>query len=161
MSMASNIHTEGNRALIQPLINSLSNSAEASGHAWFARALAQNRLLAYLEFAPAESVVSSLNSLLYAFTHPGTREGLCQLCVGLFGLQSVVLLDDYPNQVGITITNSNDDFLKAVADQTHAISDGIYAQAGTSLQEVVSSDPQYFFKRFLPAGVVIKSINIS
>ncbi len=161
MSAASHLNIEGNRALITPLADSLAASAKASGHAWFAHAIAKNRLLAYLEFAPPESVVSSLNSLLYAFTHPGTREGLSQLCTGLFGLQSTVFLDDEPNQVGITITNSNDDFLKAIADKRYALSDGVYAQAGTSLEAVVGTEPEMFFKQFLPAGVVLGHLDIS
>jgi len=134
---------------------------EAQNHPWFAQKIAGMRLLAYLEYAPRGEIVASMQSILYAFTHPGTREGLCRLCVGLFGQQSILILDETPNTLTINITNANQDLSFSVAEPTHAVAEPPYTVAGTSLSSVVGTDPYYFFKRFLPAGVVLLPLNIS
>jgi hypothetical protein len=153
------------KAVVAPLESNLEADFDglknAVNHEWFSKNIAAFGLMAYLEFAPKEHFNQSMKSLAYAFKHAGTREALCQLCLGLFGLNSVIIIDESPNQISLKITNSNSNFNYTVANTDKALASNDKAIAGTSLKTFTDNDPLAFFKLFIPAGVVLTGLEIS
>lgn len=162
--MSSKTVIEYNHAIVSPLfdtiINDVNQLKDAINHRWYANKIIEYNLLSYLAYAPQETVVEAMHALFYAFSHSGTREGLCQLCLGLFGRDATIIIDDEPNTVSITIQNANRNFDFAVADETLTVASSHHAVAATSLQSIVGSNPSQFFKQFLPAGVILTSLKI-
>lgn len=158
---------EYDRRIVSPLydvmMDALAGLADATHHHWFAREVRDRRLLGYLEYAPDITLVQAMRGLFYALSHSGSREGLCQLIHGIFGVQSVIIIDEEANTLSIEVINAmvSTDYVIAShkSDPMVHASKG-YAIAGGSLSSVLGNDPAYFFRDFLPAGVVITSFHI-
>jgi hypothetical protein len=139
---------------------SLKSYATAYNDAWFAQKIQEYNLLGLMQYATPDALVQSMHALLYAFSHPATREGFCQLCLGVFGQNAIVFIEDAPASVSIQISMQQNNYNFALADMFNfALSGADYATAGTSLGRI-TNDPKLFLQKFLPAGVILKGLQI-
>lgn len=154
---------EHDRAIVSPLFDEAIAGAEeladAPNHIWLAHALIRHQLLAYLEYATPAMLVESMHALFYAFQHSGSREGLAQLCLGLFGHDALVILDDTPNTVSLDITVTNEAFYASLVNPSYSMTNQQYTLVSISLA-TLSSNPLQFLQQFLPAGVVLQRLDI-
>lgn len=130
---------------------------------WFWQEIMRRDLLRFLEFAVEPTLVGTAENLLYAYTYSGTMEGIIRLSQGLFGAQSIIIVDDStPAVIDIEIKNANTNFLYALAQKDYALAiEERFAAATSDLASVVSYDPLQFFRNFLTPGRVLRSLNIS
>lgn len=130
---------------------------------WFWREIVKRDLLRFLEFAIDQTLVDTAKTLLFAYTYPGTMEGLIRLSQGLFGNQSIIIIDDStPAVVEIEIKNANVEFLYALAQKNYTLSaEEKFALATTDLGRVVNYDPLQFFRNFMTPGRVLKNLTIT
>lgn len=158
---------------VKNVINDLTHAQQASlyeyrnamYHSWFASQIVSHELLALLRYASEESQVASMHALLYAYAHPGTREGLCQLCLGLFGSDSLVIVEEAPAQVYLKIAISNAGFFFTVLGQdasgeVMSVVAGDFTVVAFSLQ-ALSNDPIYFLRQFVPVGVILTGLELT
>jgi hypothetical protein len=139
---------------------SISGYGQAHTDPWFATKIRDLGLLSLLQYAGDEVLVQSMHAILYAFTHPGTREGFCQLCLGVFGKNSLIFLEDGPATLAVRISLQQNSYNFTLASLFgYALAGQEYAVAGTSLARI-TQDPKLFLQQFLPAGVVLKSLDI-
>lgn len=134
---------------------------------WFVNMLVDQDLLSNLSFVQQQNRVKAMYHLLYAYAHPGTREALCRLCLGVFGEQSTVILDDDPMVIKIQIKNANLTFFYAhynaahgqIDDEAYA-ADLLHALAVRDLSSVATTDPAVWFKQFIPPEVILAELKI-
>lgn len=125
---------------------------------WFAHAIQHYRLLAYLEYANTQALSESLHAFIYAFNHPATRESLSQLCLGLFGSTSRIIIEATPAKINLTIEVYNENFF-------FALSDGQFALAQeSSLADInitrITYNPFLLLREFIPAGYILEAVTI-
>lgn len=133
------------------------------GNIWFWQEIVRRDLLRFLEFAIDPTLVGTADNLLYAYTYSGTMESIIRLSQGLFGRQSIIIVNDTtPAVIDIEIKNANTNFLYALAQQNYALAiEERFAAATSDLASVVSYDPLQFFRNFLTPGRVLRSLDIS
>lgn len=134
-----------------------------SDNVWFWREIVKRDLLRFLEFAIEPTLISTAENLLYAYTYSGTMEGIIRLSQGLFGRQSIIIVDDStPAVIDIEVKNANANFLYALGQKNYTLAlEERFAAATADLAAVVSYDPLQFFRNFLTPGRVLRSLNIS
>ena len=132
-------------------------------HVWFWKAIVQRNLLRFLQLAVEPTLVSTAENLLYAYTYSGTMEGIVRLCQGLFGLGSVVIIDDStPAVIDVEIQNANINFLYSLSQKDYALApEAQFAAATSDLAAAVSYDPLQFFRNFLTPGRVLRRVHIT
>lgn len=130
---------------------------------WFWREIVLRDLLRFLEFAVEPTLVEVAQNLLYAYTYSGTMESIIRLSQGLFGPDSIVIVDDSePAIIDIEIKNANVNFLYALAQKDYALAyEERFAMATSDLGSVISYDPLQFFRNFLTPGRVLRNLNIN
>jgi hypothetical protein len=144
--------------LAKPATQALKGYGKSFADAWLSQRLVEHNLLYYLDFVDKADLVSGMHALLYAYTYPGTYLALMQLSRALFGLDSLVIIDESPALVHLKVVVSNPKFFFAIGDYSHAVSED-FAVAEISL-DYVSGDPHAFLQQFLPAGVILGTLEI-
>lgn len=140
-------------------VEALTAYGMAMHDAWFASKIRDEQMLGLLRYASPDMLIGSMHALLYAYAHPGTREGFCQLCLGLFGRDAIVIIDDEPAIVSVDVYIRNEAFYFAIAESGFAAAMG-FALAEISLASL-TSDPRSFLEQFLPAGVMLRELNFA
>ncbi|NIZ41399.1 hypothetical protein PVA45_07760 (plasmid) [Entomospira entomophila] len=132
---------------------------QAPHHLWFAMAIRDHQLLALLHYATLQMLPASLHALLYAYAHPGTREAIAQLCLGLFGDDALVIIVEEPAIVRLDIAIGNENFFFTLAEEESALAE-IWALADFNL-ESLTQNPRHFLQHFMPIGVLLAEVNLT
>lgn len=131
---------------------------------WFWLLIRDYGLLKYIENSQEDIIVETAQSLLYAYKYSGTMEGIIRLCQGIFGKQSIVIVDDSaPAVIDIEVKNANPNFIYSLCESADfAIAkDTEFAFAINDASSGIGYDPFSFFRHFLTPGRVINQIKIS
>lgn len=131
---------------------------------WFWQKIRQIKAVKLLEFATESMAEEAAKAIIYAYKHPGTREAICRLCKGIFGKESISLIDDISPCViaSISIQNANESLFYALAEDVNtAIASANEAYAHSDLQAIVGYDPLNFFRLFLKAGTALAAVKIN
>lgn len=154
---------ERNHAIVSPLfeamLTDLKELKNAPNHLWYAQTIAKYQLLGYLEYATPNMLVESMHALFYAFQHSGSREGLAQLCLGLFGHDALVIIDDQPNRVTLDVKVTNEAFFSTLVNPSYTMTNQQLTLVSISLA-TLSNNPLQFLQQFLPAGVILERLDI-
>lgn len=140
------------------MADALYSYGQAMHDSWFSQQILSHQLLGLLQYASPTMLVESMHALLYAYSHPGTREGFAQLCLGLFGRDAIILLEEEPAVVSVDVYIQNDNFSLAIAQDNIALSEDLVLSE-LSLTEV-TRDPKLFLEQFLPAGVILRELQV-
>ncbi|NIZ47607.1 hypothetical protein PVA44_06765 (plasmid) [Entomospira nematocerorum] len=132
---------------------------QAPHHLWFAMSIRDHQLLSLLHYATLEMLPASLHALLYAYAHPGTREAIAQLCLGLFGEDALVIIVEEPAIVRLEITIRNENFFFALAEEETTLAE-FWALADFNL-ESLTQNPRHFLQHFMPIGVLLAEVSIT